>query len=156
MWSTVCPTRYRTRHFSNNSITNEDITTKFEQQYVHCVWEMKRNVSQNDTWRTPLSREYWCLVWDFSATASFRRDFGHRARPIWRRLTISYEGYLKGRFYQNKPRTIDALKGNITEEIQAVTADILARISQNMARQFQSCLAANGGHFQHMLWCHFS
>ena len=27
-------------------------------------------------------------------------------------------GYLKGRVYRNKPRTIDALKANITEEIQ--------------------------------------
>jgi len=26
-------------------------------------------------------------------------------------------GYLKGRVYQNKPRTIDALKANISEEI---------------------------------------
>jgi hypothetical protein len=37
-------------------------------------------------------------------------------------------GYLKGRVYQTKPRTIDALKANnITEEIQAVTADVLTR-----------------------------
>ena len=28
--NTVCPTRYRTRHFFNNSNTNEDIATKFE------------------------------------------------------------------------------------------------------------------------------
>ena len=35
--STVCPTCYRTRHFLNNSNTNEDITTKFEQEYVRCV-----------------------------------------------------------------------------------------------------------------------
>jgi hypothetical protein len=27
---TVCPTRYQTRHFFNNSNTNEDIATKFE------------------------------------------------------------------------------------------------------------------------------
>ena len=33
---TVCPTRYRTRHFFNNSNTNEDIATKFEQEYVRC------------------------------------------------------------------------------------------------------------------------
>jgi hypothetical protein len=26
---TECPTRYRTRHFFNNSNTNEDIATKF-------------------------------------------------------------------------------------------------------------------------------
>jgi len=60
-------------------------------------------------------------------------------------------GHLKGRVYQNKPQTIDALKANITEEIQAVTADVLARTFQNMARRVQSCLDANGGHFQHML-----
>jgi hypothetical protein len=34
---TVCPTRHRTRHFFNNSNTNEDIATKFEQGYVRCV-----------------------------------------------------------------------------------------------------------------------
>ena len=59
--------------------------------------------------------------------------------------------YLKGRIYQNEPRTIDALKANITKEIQAVTPDLLARTFQNMARRVQFCLDANGGHFQHML-----
>jgi len=34
---TVCPTRYRTRHFFNNSNINEDIVTKFEPEYVRCV-----------------------------------------------------------------------------------------------------------------------
>ena len=33
----MCPTRYRTRHFFNNSNTNEDTATKFEQEYVRCV-----------------------------------------------------------------------------------------------------------------------
>ena len=39
IWSiaTGCLTRYRTRHFFNNSNTNEDIATKFEQEYVRCV-----------------------------------------------------------------------------------------------------------------------
>jgi hypothetical protein len=32
-----CPTRYRTRHFFNNSNTNECIATKFEEGYVRCV-----------------------------------------------------------------------------------------------------------------------
>jgi len=58
---------------------------------------------------------------------------------------------VKRRIYQNKPRTIDTLKANITEEIQAVTADVLARTFQNMARRIQSCLDANGGHFQRTL-----
>jgi hypothetical protein len=34
---TGCPTRYQTRHFFDNSNTNEDIATKFEQGYVRCV-----------------------------------------------------------------------------------------------------------------------
>jgi len=60
-------------------------------------------------------------------------------------------GCLKGRVYRNKPRATDALKANITEEIQAVTADVLPRTFQNMAHRVQSCLDANGGHLQHML-----
>ena len=55
-----------------------------------------------------------------------------------------------------KPRTIGALKASITEEIQAVTANVLARTYQNMAHRVQSCLDANGGHFQHvMMSSHF-
>jgi hypothetical protein len=33
----VCPTCYQTRHFFNNSNTNEDIATKFEQGCVRLV-----------------------------------------------------------------------------------------------------------------------
>ena len=40
--NTVCPTRYRTRHFFNNSNT-KDIATNFEQEYVRSF------------------REVWCL-----------------------------------------------------------------------------------------------
>ena len=38
---TRCPTTYQTRHFFNNSKTNEGIATRFEQEYVRCV----RNVT---------------------------------------------------------------------------------------------------------------
>ena len=34
---TECPTTYQTRHFFNNSETNEEIATKFEQGNVRCV-----------------------------------------------------------------------------------------------------------------------
>jgi hypothetical protein len=32
-----CPTTYQTRHLFNSSKTNEDIATRFELEYVHCV-----------------------------------------------------------------------------------------------------------------------
>ena len=35
--NTGCPTTYQTRHFFNNSKTNEDIATRFEQEYVRYV-----------------------------------------------------------------------------------------------------------------------
>jgi hypothetical protein len=34
---TGCPTNYQTRHFFNISKTNEDIATRFEQEYVYFV-----------------------------------------------------------------------------------------------------------------------
>ena len=43
-FSTVCPTRYRTRHFFSNSNTNDDIATKFEQEYVRYVSNEKECV----------------------------------------------------------------------------------------------------------------
>jgi hypothetical protein len=43
--STGCPTRYRTRHFFNNSTTNEDTATKSEADFPHCVRNMtEKNV----------------------------------------------------------------------------------------------------------------
>ena len=41
---TACPSRYRTRHFFNSSNTNEDIATKFEQEYVRCARNEKECV----------------------------------------------------------------------------------------------------------------
>ena len=40
------------------------------------VWEMKRNVSQRETWRTPSFRKDWCLVWDVLAV----HDWSHLFR----------------------------------------------------------------------------
>ena len=60
VWSktkcTVCPTRYWTWHFFNNSNTNEDIVMKFEQEYVHCVRNEKECVCS--------PYRIGCLVWD--------------------------------------------------------------------------------------------
>jgi len=88
------------------------------------------------------------------------RDIPHQT-PIfseWRGSSCIALGFhlFKGNVYQNIPRTIDALKANITEEIQAVTADVLARTFQSIARRVQTYLEANGSHCLHMLWCHIS
>jgi len=50
--------------------------------------------SSNPALHTPA----WPKFSPFSATASFRRDFGHHARPIWHHLLISYVDIWKGEF----------------------------------------------------------
>ena len=69
----------------------------------------------------------WPKFSPFSATTSFRRDLWPPRSPDLTPPDYFLWGYLKGRVYQNKSRTIIALKANITEEIQAVTADVTGK-----------------------------
>ena len=61
--TTGCPTRYRTRHVFNNSNTNEDIATKFEQEYVRYVSNEKECVCSApnccDTEQRSASQPVW-------------------------------------------------------------------------------------------------
>jgi len=69
------------------------------------VWEMQRNVSVVCV----CSASNCCDTEQryVSATASFRRDFGPRAPPIWRRLIISYGDIWNGQFTEtnHEPQT---------------------------------------------------
>jgi len=52
------------------------------------VWEMKRNVSQCNTWRTPSFREDWHLVWDVPAVHNWSHllPFNHHNSCIYGNL----------------------------------------------------------------------
>ncbi|KAJ4447339.1 hypothetical protein ANN_09343 [Periplaneta americana] len=54
-------------------------------------------------------------------------------------------GYLKDRVYATRPLTLDDLKHNITQEIQAIDNRV------NVERRVELCLMQDGGHFQHLL-----
>ncbi len=60
-------------------------------------------------------------------------------------------GYLKDRVYANKPETVDALKQNITQEINVISISMLQRVSRNVEKCIQACLLANGGQFEDLL-----
>ncbi|KAJ4450907.1 hypothetical protein ANN_02341 [Periplaneta americana] len=60
-------------------------------------------------------------------------------------------GYLKDRVYATRPQTVDDLKHNITQEIQAIDNRVLQRVASNMERRVELCLMQDGGHFQHLL-----
>ncbi|KAJ4432194.1 hypothetical protein ANN_20810 [Periplaneta americana] len=60
-------------------------------------------------------------------------------------------GYLKDRVYATRPQTLDDLKHNITQEIQAIDNRVLQRVASNMERRVELCLMQDGGYFQHLL-----
>ncbi|KAJ4443577.1 hypothetical protein ANN_05251 [Periplaneta americana] len=60
-------------------------------------------------------------------------------------------GYLKDRVYATRPQTLDDLKHNITQEIQAIDNRVLQRVASNMERRVELCLMQDGGHIQHLL-----
>ncbi|KAJ4426822.1 hypothetical protein ANN_26621, partial [Periplaneta americana] len=55
-------------------------------------------------------------------------------------------GYLKDRVYATRPQTLDDLKHNITQEIQANNR-VLQRMASNMERRVGLCLMQDGGLF---------
>ena len=60
-------------------------------------------------------------------------------------------GLLKGKVYQNTPRTIQQLKDAIRQEIQAVNFATLGKVFQNLEKRIQVCLDVKGDQFQHRL-----
>jgi len=75
---TVCPTHYRTRNFFNNSNTNEDIATKFEQEYVRCVRNEKEYVCNApnccDTEQRSASQPGFGSEWDTLYNLDMRQN----------------------------------------------------------------------------------
>ena len=60
-------------------------------------------------------------------------------------------GHLKDRVYATRPQTLDDLKHNITQDIQAIDNRVLQRVASNMERRVELCLMQDGGYFQQLL-----
>ena len=54
--------------------------------------------------------------------------------------------------YVNKPRTIQQLKDNIREEIQALEPDMLRSVMENAVERPRACQAENGGHLDDIIF----
>lgn len=61
-------------------------------------------------------------------------------------------GYLKGRVYANKPRTIQQLKANIRDEIQLLGPDILTRVTENALERARQVEAESGRHLKDIIF----
>ena len=113
------------------------------------VWEMKRNVSVvrlivgTRSSGPPGSQPVSCLT-RLSADLSV----------IWLRAPTQYGCCSWVLVYcVSSHRIVGKCIGILWRSECLLFANVLARTFQNMACRVQSCLEANGGHFQRMLWC---
>jgi hypothetical protein len=61
-------------------------------------------------------------------------------------------GYLKEKVYRNKPKNLDQLKCNITEEISAIPIDTLKKVMNTLPQKMESCIKANGSHLSDVIF----
>ncbi len=60
-------------------------------------------------------------------------------------------GYLKSVVYVNNPQTIEQLKQNITDAINAIPVATLKKVFRNAVRRARICVSEAGHHFQQLL-----
>ena len=60
-------------------------------------------------------------------------------------------GYLKGRVYAERPRTINELKEASREEMRAIPRSVCKDVMNNFVLRLKKCTELNGGHLEHML-----
>jgi hypothetical protein len=59
-------------------------------------------------------------------------------------------GTLKDEVYRQKPATLNALRETIEASCAAVTPDTLAAVVRSTVQRHRRCLAADGGHLEHI------
>ncbi len=59
--------------------------------------------------------------------------------------------HLKNNVYSSKPRNLEELRLNVTNEIKKISVETLHKVSENMVNRVRLYLAMNGGHFQQLL-----
>jgi len=118
-----------------------------------------------------LFRKYWQAGSFKACQTAFRTEFGERRAPsncciqtlvkkletrgsrstAYRLLSLGGGGLLKDKVCKNTPRTIEQLNDAIRQEIQAVNADTLGKVFQNLEKRIPVFPDVKGDQFQHRL-----
>lgn len=59
-------------------------------------------------------------------------------------------GVLKDKVYGRNPRNINDLKIAITEEMQAISPELVQKVCRSVPGRYQKCIDNNGYHFEHL------
>lgn len=60
-------------------------------------------------------------------------------------------GYLKDRVYGRNPVNLAELRTAITEEVEAISIDMIRKVCRSVPHRFQVCINNNGNHFEHLM-----
>ena len=60
-------------------------------------------------------------------------------------------GVLQQRGYREKIRTVDELQQRIMEEWERLDQRVIDNAVKQWRKRLRACVAANGGHFEHLL-----
>lgn len=61
-------------------------------------------------------------------------------------------GYLKSKVYLNKPRTLDDLRNNITQEIREIDGTLRRAVMNHVRENIEKCIEYNGGHLKSVIF----
>ncbi len=61
-------------------------------------------------------------------------------------------GHLKSKVYEDKPRTLEHLRGNIDREIRAITPEICEKVILNFKKRLENCVKNNGNHLSDVIF----
>lgn len=59
--------------------------------------------------------------------------------------------YLKSKVYLNKPRTLDELKNNITDDIRRINGRLRGAVMNYVRENIEKCIEFNGGHLKSVI-----
>jgi hypothetical protein len=60
-------------------------------------------------------------------------------------------GYLKAKFYEQRPQTLEALKEAIRQEVAAITPEMILKVMDNYRVRLHQCINIQGRHFSDVL-----
>ncbi|KAJ4437880.1 hypothetical protein ANN_13819 [Periplaneta americana] len=152
VWCAISAQRIVGPIFFNQTVNTADyrlIFMEFVEQLDDV--ELSQGYFQQDDATCHTSNESMELIASFFDNRIISRNLWPPKSPDLTTPDFFLWGYLKDRVYATRPQTLDDLKHNITQEIQAIDNRVLQRVASNIERRVELCLMEDGGHFQHLL-----
>lgn len=66
-------------------------------------------------------------------------------------LDFFFWGFVKSHVYNTRPQNVNDLRQRIVQACNRVTPEMLSAVRRNLRRRLRTCIAVEGGHFEHLL-----